>query len=342
MRIAVVHNSVPAAGAPDEQDVLAQADAVTDALRQLGHKPVRLAGGLNLSRIQSELRAVGPQMVFNLVESLDGTGRLIHLFPFLLDAMALPYTGAGAEALMLTSNKLLAKSLMESAGLPTPAWVASRAARGLGFFRRPRENPGRWIVKSVWEHASVGLDAEAVLETASTHLLHTLLEERAPRLGGACFAEAFIDGREFNLSLLESPDGLQILPPAEIIFEGFEAGQARIVDYQAKWDPDSYAYHHTPRRFDIDAADEGLMEDLRSLSRECWDLFGLRGYARVDFRVDHHGRPWILEINANPCLSPDAGFAAAVHRAGLSMTEAVGRIVEAGQLTPKLHKKDGA
>lgn len=332
MRIAVVHNTVAADCAPDEQDVLAQTDAVTEALRQLGHKPVRLACGLNLSRTQSELRAIGPQMVFNLVESLDGTGRLIHLFPFMLDAMALPYTGAGAEALMLTSSKLLAKSLMESAGLPTPAWVASRVARGLGFFRRPRENPGRWIVKSVWEHASLGLDTEAVLETASSHLLDTSLEERAHRLGGACFAEAFIDGREFNLSLLEGPDGPRILPPAEIIFEGFAAGQARIVDYRAKWDPDSYAYHHTPRCFDFDAADEGLLEELRSLARECWHLFGLRGYARVDFRVDRQGRPWILEINANPCLSTDAGFAAAVHQAGMNLTEAVGRIVDAGSL----------
>lgn len=332
MRFAVVHNAVAADSAPDEQDVLAQVDAVTDALRQLGHKPVRLACGLNLSRVQSELRTVAPQMVFNLVESLDSTGRLIHLFPFMLDAMAMPYTGAGAEALMLTSNKLLAKSLMESAGLPTPAWVASRAARSLGLFRRPRENPGQWIVKSVWEHASVGLDAEAILETASSHLLDTLLEERAPRLGGACFAEAFIDGREFNLSLLEGPDGPRILPPAEIIFEGFAAGQARIVDYQAKWDPESYAYHHTPRRFDFDAADEGLLEELRSLAQECWQLFGLRGYARVDFRVDRQERPWILEINANPCLSPDAGFAAAIHQAGLSLSEAVGRIVDAGSL----------
>jgi D-alanine-D-alanine ligase len=330
MRIAVVHNAVPTDSAPDEQDVLVQADAVTDALRELGHKAVRMACGLNLSRVQSELRSIGPQMVFNLVESLDGTGRLIHLFPSLLDAMVMPYTGAGAEALMLTSNKLLAKSLMESAGLPTPAWIASRAARSLGLFRRPRENPGRWIVKSVWEHASVGLDAEAVLEIASYRLLDNLLEERSPRLGGACFAEAFIDGREFNLSLLEDPDGPRILPPAEIIFEGFEPGQARIVDYQAKWDPDSYAYHHTPRCFDFDAADEGLLEELRSLAQECWHLFGLRGYARVDFRVDRRGRPWILEINANPCLSADAGFAAAVHRAGLSLTEAVGRIVEAG------------
>lgn len=332
MRIAVVHNTVPADGAPDEQDVIAQADAVTDALRELGHKPVRLACGLNLSRVQSELHAVGPQMVFNLVESLDGTGRLLHLFPFMLDAMGLPYTGTGAEALMLTSSKLLAKSLLESAGLPTPAWVACRSAHCLGFIRRPREDAGRWIVKSVWEHASVGLDAEAILEATSSHLLDSLLEERVSRLGGACFAETFIDGREFNLSLLEDSDGPRILPPAEIIFEGFEAGQARIVDYQAKWDPDSYAYHHTPRRFDFDAADEGLLEELRSLALECWQLFGLRGYARVDFRVDRRGRPWILEINANPCLSPDAGFAAAVHQAGMSLSEAVGRIVEAGGL----------
>jgi D-alanine-D-alanine ligase len=329
MRIAVVHNALQADSAPDEQDVLAQADVVTDALRELGHKPVRLTCGLNMSRVQSELRSIGPQMVFNLVESLDGTGRLIHLFPFLLDAMAVPYTGACAEALLLTSNKLLAKSLLDGAGLPTPAWTASRHACGPGLFRRPRENPKRWIIKSVWEHASIGLDTEAIIEVSSDHLLETLLDERAPRLGGACFAEAFIDGREFNLSLLDSADGPQVLPPAEIIFEGFGAGQARIVDYKAKWDDGSFEYHHTPRRFDFDPADDGLLEQLRTLALECWHLMGLRGYARVDFRVDLHDRPWILEINANPCLSPDAGFAAALHQAGLTTAEAVGRIVEA-------------
>lgn len=330
MRIAVVHNALQADSAPDERDVLAQADGVTDALRELGHKPVRLTCGLNLSRIQSELRAIEPQMVFNLVESLDGTGRLIHLFPSLLDAMAVPYTGACSESLLLTSNKLLAKSVLDGAGLPTPAWSASRRACGPGLFRRPRENPKRWIIKSVWEHASIGLDAEAILEADSDDLLESLLEARAPRLGGACFAEAFIDGREFNLSLLEGPDGPQVLPPAEIIFEGFDAGQARIVDYKAKWDDGSYEYHHTPRRFDFDPADDGLLEQLRTLALECWHLLGLGGYARVDFRVDRQDRPWILEINANPCLSPDAGFAAAVHRAGMTTTEAVRRIVDAG------------
>jgi D-alanine-D-alanine ligase len=332
MRIAVVHNALQDESAPDEQDVLAQADMVTDALRELGHKPVRLTCGLNLSRVQSDLRSIGPQMVFNLVESLDGTGRLIHLFPSLLDAMSLPYTGACAESILLSSNKLLAKALLDNAGLPTPAWTTSRHASGPGLFRRPREHPKRWIIKSVWEHASIGLDAEAIIEVCSDHLMETLLNERAPRLGGACFAEAFVDGREFNLSLLDSPDGLQVLPPAEIIFEGFDAGQAHIVDYKAKWDDGSYEYHHTPRRFDFEPADDGLLEELHTLAQECWHLFGLRGYARVDFRVDRHHRPWILEINANPCLSPDAGFVAALHRAGLSTTEAVGRIVDVGSM----------
>ena len=328
MRIAVVHNAVTAESTPDEQDVLVQVEAVTDALRELGHKPVCLTCGLNLSRVRSELRALGPQVVFNLVESLDGTGRLIHLFPFLLDAMAIPYTGACAEAMLLTSNKLMAKTMLDGAGLPTAAWVAARNAGGPGLFRRPRENPPRWIIKSVWEHASIGLDAEGIVEASADHLIDTLLAERAPRLGGSCFAEAYIDGREFNLSLLDGPDGPQVLPPAEIVFEGFDADKARIVDYKAKWDEGAYEYHHTPRRFDFEPADEDLLDQLKTLALECWELFGLRGYARVDFRVDAKGRPWILEINTNPCLSPDAGFIAAVHQAGLSQVEAVGRIVQ--------------
>ena len=57
-------------------------------------------------------------------------------------------------------------------------------------------------------------------------------------------------------------------------------------------------------------------------------FFDLHGYARVDFRVDGEGRPWILEVNANPCLSPDAGFAAALARADIPFHDAVARILD--------------
>ena len=69
------------------------------------------------------------------------------------------------------------------------------------------------------------------------------------------------------------------------------------------------------------------MDELQSLARRCWEVFELRGYARVDFRVDADGQPWILEINANPGLSPDAGFAAAVTQAGLTFDAVVERIL---------------
>jgi D-alanine-D-alanine ligase len=68
---------------------------------------------------------------------------------------------------------------------------------------------------------------------------------------------------------------------------------------------------------------------LEKLAKRCWQVFGLAGYVRVDFRIDLTGRPWILEINSNPCLSPDAGFAAALKQSGLNFTEAISRIVTA-------------
>ena len=119
-----------------------------------------------------------------------------------------------------------------------------------------------------------------------------------------------------------------MLPLAEIDFTAFPEDQVRIVDYQAKWDETSFAYHHTPRRFVDEAAEPILCRQLRELALRCWSLFGLRGYARVDFRVDGSGQPWILEVNCNPCLSPDAGFAAALAPANIGWPDAVARILE--------------
>ena len=107
--------------------------------------------------------------------------------------------------------------------------------------------------------------------------------------------------------------------------------------HRAKWDEQSFEYHHTPPRFDFPPADQPLLERLTGLARQCWDLFGLRGYVRVDFRVDAAGRPWILEINANPCLSPDAGFAAALAQAGISFAEAVRCILADAGDCPNFH-----
>jgi D-alanine-D-alanine ligase len=333
VRVAIVHSTVDASAAPDEQDVLVQAKAVCEALALFGHDPFFLPCSLDLSALRRAIEAQKPNVVFNLVESLAGKGQLIALVPFVLDALGIPYTGASAAAILLTSDKISAKEKMRAFGLDTPEWIGPYAegtrpaASEKAGLPRPLRAAGPWIIKSVWEHASLGLSEDGLVHANSAADLTGILEQRAPFLGGACFAETYIDGREFNLSLLTGPDGPEVLPPAEIIFEGYAEDRPRIVDYRAKWDETSYEYHHTPRRFVFPDQDRDLISRLKATARQAWRVFRLNGYARVDFRVDQKGRPYILEINTNPCLSPDAGFAAALAEAGIPFEAAVERIL---------------
>ncbi|MGB2907240.1 MAG: hypothetical protein WBB73_09060 [Candidatus Aminicenantaceae bacterium] len=326
MRVAIIHDDVGPRDTPDALDVLDQARAVQDAVTALGHTAECFPCTLDLGGVMDRLTAWKADLVFNLVESLKGKGSLIHLPPFCLEAMGIHYTGARAEAMLFTSHKVMAKKRMAAAGIPTPAWVGPYPET-VGQATMSGKPSDTWIIKSVWEHASIGLDEKSLVEGVTPEMAFSLLASRASRLGGSCFAERFIDGREFNLTLLAGPKEVQVMPPAEIVFEDYGADMPRIVDYAAKWEKNSFAYQHTVRRFDFSPADQPLLDALVVLARRCWEAFGLGGYARVDFRVAADGRPWVLEVNANPCLSPDAGYAAALAQAGLPFTEAVRRII---------------
>ncbi len=345
MHILVVYNAVDTDARADDLDVLAQVEAVSEALRRSGHAVDALPISLNLTDLKAAVASIRPDVAFNLVESLDGRDRLAPLAPWLLEALDCPYTGASAASLTLLADKVRAKERLRWAGLPTPAWIVpgaqapcdSRgkaggptcmtAAQALTKGLAASGNQTAYIIKPIHDHGSFGIGTESILRTDSREHVLTALAERERRLARPCFAERFIDGREFNLSVLAGPGGPEVLPPAEILFVEFPVEEPRIVNYAAKWEPESFAYRNTPRRFDFCDSDRSLLRELRQLAAACWHLFGLRGYTRVDFRVDADGRPWILEVNANPCLAPDAGFAAAVERAGYSFAEAIERIV---------------
>jgi D-alanine-D-alanine ligase len=308
----VLHGA--AADRPDEADTIVTAEAIAAALRRLGYRSEVVKLDLDLAVVR-QLAARHPLLVFNLADALDGDGGLGHIAPAALEHFRLAYTGAGMEAHHLVMTKATTKRLLAGAGLPTPRWSLD----GGGF--APTE---RVIVKSLAEHASLGMDAGSVVSAAQA--AQEILG-RQRRFGGQFFAEAFVEGREFNLSVLETAGGPRVLPPAEILFVDFPPDRPRIVDYEAKWAPEAFAFNNTPRSFDFPAEDAALLAELEALTLRTWDLFGLTGYARVDFRVDAEGRPTILEINVNPCLAPDAGFVAAAERAGLGFDALIGAIV---------------
>ncbi|MFM7039339.1 MAG: D-alanine--D-alanine ligase [Planctomycetaceae bacterium] len=329
MLAAILYQQVAITDSAADLDVLRQVSAVEDSLYRLGWKSIRVPFSLDLRPSRSSLIQAAPDVVFNLVETLAATDRLMPLATILLESLDLPFTGAGTRSLLATTHKLAAKQQMAAAQLPTPAWLDRSRTHWQGL-STPARRPQRAVVKAVCEHASLGLADDSVvpLQDASAALLTELLADRTERYGTPFFAEEYIEGREFNLSLL-AENGLPIvLPPAEIQFLDFPPEKPRIVGYAAKWDEAAAEYRQTPRTFRFPAADRPLLDELQALARRCWTEFELHGYARVDFRVDEDGQPWILEINVNPCLSPDAGFAAALAEQKLTLDAAVQRIIE--------------
>lgn len=326
MRIAILHSAVPDDATLEDQDTLVQADTVIKALARLGHEATTVPCTLDLSALRDDLRRWRPDIIFNLVESLADDDSLVYLPLAVLDVLNLPYTGGRTEALFLTTHKVLAKQRLREAGLPTPDWIESKSLSSSSSSSCP--SCSSWIIKGVWDQASRGMDDDAVLRNGELTEVHRRLDERSKQFGRPCFAEQFIEGREFNISVLAGPDGPEVLTPAEIDFSAFPPDKPRIVGHRAKWQADSFEFHNTPRTFEYDPTDRPLLDQLRSLTKACWNLFKLRGWVRVDFRVDTAGQPWILEINTNPCLSPDAGFAAALEQAAIPFDDAIERILK--------------
>jgi D-alanine-D-alanine ligase len=327
MHVVFLYNESAEDPALAAEDADPASSAIVAALRRLDHVVTPLACTLDLAALRRQLLRVKPNVVLNRVESLGGSDAMMGAVPLLLETMQIPYTGCSGAGLAATAGKLAVKERLVCAGLPTPGWITSD---GVCHGNAPCSlfaAPCQFILKSVYEHASFEIDDAAVIEVDDLTSVKQALRGREAETGRPFFAECFVTGREFNLSIWG--DEPQVLPPAEIDFSAFPYSKPRIVACRAKWDKASFEYHHTPRRFDFPADDEPLLQRLRELTIECSRLFHLGGgYARVDFRCDADGRPWILEINSNPCLSPDAGFAAALARAGVTYDAAIQRLLD--------------
>ncbi|MCC7064387.1 MAG: D-alanine--D-alanine ligase [Planctomycetes bacterium] len=328
MKVVVLHEQLAAGARADEADVLTQVAAVTSALDELGHTHEIVTATSDLEAAAAALRRARPDVVFNLVESLDGHGRTIDRVPDLLDQLGIAYTGNTGAATRDSGSKVASKRILHGKDLPTPLWLSMEQ-----LATRPAVPACRYILKSIWEHGSLGLEDDCVLFADRAEPLLHELQQRLQRFGGSAFAEQYVHGREWNLALLadEHGTGVTHLPAAEIRFAGAGTAPVCIVGYNAKWHSGSEEDVGTPRCFATAPADAPLVANMQAIAAATWRAFGLRGYARVDFRVDADGNPWIIDVNTNPCLSPDAGFAAAVREAGLPYARAIGRIVNAAR-----------
>ena len=314
-RCCILFNQPREGALADELDVLDQVEFIEKHLKELGIETYRKGITASFMEEIAGLYKDKPDFVFNLVESIDNKGELSYFIPALLNRYSLSYSGNPLEAIFTTTSKILTSRMLKASGINNPkAFLPSEHQLLI--------TGNTYIVKPVWEDGSLGITEDSVF------IYNKGVEERLKKLDDThWFIEDFIDGREFNISILAGEKGPEVLPPAEIVFKNYKENKPRIVDFKAKWEMESFEYENTVREFPGIEINQVLREKLMSIALKCWNVFGLKGYARVDMRIDAGENPFVIEINANPCISPDGGFVAATKQAGFQFNIVLQRIL---------------
>jgi D-alanine-D-alanine ligase len=303
MKIALLFDGLSALGKAPEVQLLDSIEAVESALLEWATEVVRVPVS-NDGRWIERVRKGKFDLVFNLCEGIDGEAVYESMVISVLELLGVPFTGSSSWTTALTLRKNLVNAILDRTGLPVPRWAHIRRGDEITSVGFPA------ICKPVAEDASVGIEQRSVVR--SMRGLTARIE--AMLLGwDEVLVQRFVDGREVNVGII----GDEVLPISEIDFGEMPKGMWRIVTYRSKWetgsDEDLGAKPNCPADLPEDLANEVAV-----IARAAWNVVGGEGYGRCDFRIDQSGRPWLLEVNANPDISPTAGLA---RMAGVATTE---------------------
>lgn len=304
-----------------ELGVVDEMEDIKSALTSLGYKTSIFNVDGDVFRLFDHLRNEQPDLIFNLVECVENESLQEMNVAGVYDLLKIPYTGASALTLGMALNKPLVKQILTYHGILTPKFQVFHLtdkvslAPGLDF---------PLIVKPSREDASVGIADASVVNTLSelrkrVRYIHEEFDQPA-------LVEEFVEGREFNVAIIGNKKPV-VLPISEIDFSGLDDDMPKIVSYAAKWMHGTVEFEGTkgvcPAK--LPAAMESK---LREIALRCYGIIGCRDYARVDFRVKADGTPYVLEVNPNPDISDDAGFARSARVSGYTFPQIVGKIVE--------------
>lgn len=313
-----------ASSAKAHADVVETAQAVYQALQANDQYRVFLCPveDRSLSFVQV-LQKKRPAVVFNLCESLLDEAQHEPLVPQILEFLNIPYTGHKAHTLMMAFDKIRAKYLMQGGQIATPMFwpVYQKQDLEQAVITYPV------IVKPAQEDGSLGINTHAVVfnKTALITQANLLLSQYSSIL-----LEQYIAGREINVPILGGST-TQALACTEIDFSALPKEHMPILSYEAKWQPDSPLYQKTPSR--IAQLEPHMTQKLHAIAQRAAKIFDLNAYARLDFRVDMSGKPFLIDINPNCDLSPSGGFFKAVHACGWSYRKMCETIIDIAKQT---------
>jgi D-alanine-D-alanine ligase len=298
--------------------ILDGVEAVNQAMTQSGYPVVCLPLLPPIESAKERLKSLETDLVFNLFEGFDGYPETEPTMVNFLSEMGLTYTGCTGSALSLGLDKAKTKARLEAIGIDTPRYqLLGPKTISLFHLNYP------CIVKPCAEDGSNGISQESVVHDFAS------LEKQVITLnkcfGRRALVEEFVDGREFNITVLGTNEP-KALPVSEIVYS-LPPEIPRILSFSAKWDPQTIYFQHTKAVCPAEIDNE-LRERISQIALLAFRLLGSRGYARVDLRMNAEGQLKVIEINPNPDISPDAGAALQAQAAGMTYNQFIEQIVQ--------------
>ena len=252
--------------------------------------------------VKEVVEAIGryrPDVVFNACEEPFGRSELGWHSAALLEWLDIPFTGCGSATLAVCQRKDFTNAILAAADVAIPD--------AMGF---------PCIVKPALEHGSIGVHRHSICTNPDE------LTRVRGLIDGPVVIQRFLPGREFAVALWGG-----IHPEQSAVGEICFVNGLRLITYAAKWLPASDDWINSPVRYDTDLA-PALRTAVIDVAIRAWDALGVRGYARVDVRLDEHGVPHVLDVNPNPDLTPGGGIQRAVVEAGWTWEQFVRKQIE--------------
>lgn len=320
MKVAILFDEIKPQDILDDKDVMQQVSVVVNALKNLGHEYRLIPCTLDLMELKSSIMGYEPDVTFNLLDTLDSQDCLSHLPIALLDSMHIKHTGPDAIDLSVATRKLLAKQRLLDRKIPTPDCIFEK---NLPYTIKGSVGV-RYIIKAANEDGSFGMNDSSVTDNPSGSMI-----EFRKKTGREPFAEQYIEGREFTVPFL----GMECLPPVEVTYSDYPDGKPKILAQAAKWQPESFESKHTGTKLLFGEEDSDLLYCMNKLTERCISLFNMHGWGRIDFRVSKSTAimpevPYVIDVNANSCLAPDAWWQESLAHAGYTIESAIEIIMQ--------------
>ncbi len=278
-----------------------------------------LSLGQNIESFISKIKRYSPDVIFNLVESVNGISYLEAFIAGLYELLQVNYTGNAPICLATCLDKSRTKQILASNNIKVPGYHIAQYKNKEYLTELHLEFPV--ILKLLKEDASIGISELSVVDNIDE--VNERLEFLYKTYKQDVLIEEYINGREFNVAVL----GGMVLPVSEIDFTGLPKDFPKIVTYEGKWSPQSVYFKHTNPVCPADINDN-LKSKLENIALKAYKALNCRDYARVDIRLNKNNTPFVIEVNPNPDLSTDAGFARASGAANMNYPELLKTIVD--------------